>query len=58
MRALVVMMFLMLGLGGCSVVDAGASVVGAAADVTGSAVSGTIDVVTYPFSDSDDDEDD
>ncbi len=56
MRLTAVMLFLALGLGGCSVVDAGASVVGAAADVTGSAVSGTIDVVTYPFSDDDDDE--
>ncbi len=53
MRSLAVLLFLALGLGGCSVVGAGASVVGAAADVTGSVVSGTVDVVTYPFSDDD-----
>ncbi len=51
MRACAVLLFLALGLGGCSVVDAGASVVGAAADVTGSVVSGTVGVVTYPFDD-------
>lgn len=51
MRLTIALCLLALGLGGCSVVDAGASVVGAAADVTGSVVSGAVDVVTYPFDD-------